>query len=117
MKLIRAFLALLPLAAPALGGGTSHWTHTSEADFKKGKFHNVVATNLGDVKLSRAIKTLLEQDPRVSAVYALAEGADGTIYAGSGPQGIILQLKTDKVSTLATLEDENIFSLLVEKDG
>ena len=109
-----AWLIVLAAAAPALAGGASHWTHTSEAEFKKGKFHNVVATNLGDLKLSRATKTLLEHDARVSSVYALAEGADGTIYAATGPQGILLQLKGDKVSTFATLEDQNVFSLLID---
>jgi hypothetical protein len=39
---------------------TSHWVHTNEADFKKGTFRNVVATNLGDLKLSRAVKTIVE---------------------------------------------------------
>jgi len=112
-----AWLIVLAAAAPTLAGGASHWTHTSEAEFKKGKFHNVVATNLGDLKLSRATKTLLEHDARVSSVYALAEGADGTIYAATGPQGILLQLKGDKVSTFATLEDQNVFSLLIDHDG
>ena len=64
---------------------TSTWTQTNQDDFKKGTLDNVVATNLGDVKLSRAVKTLLEQDPRISSVNALAEGPDGTIYAGTGP--------------------------------
>jgi len=112
-----AWILLSAIAAPVLAGGTSHWTHTSEADFRKGRLQNVVVTNLGDLKLSRAVKTLLEQDPRVSAVYALAEGKDGTIYAGTGPQGIVLQVKADKPTTLATLEDENIFSLLIDRQG
>src|SRR5688500_14294615 len=104
-------------AVPAFGGGTSKWNHTSEADFKKGKFQNVVATNLGDLKLSRAVKTLLEQEPRMSSVYALAEGPDGTIYAGTGPQGVVLAVKGERVSTLLKLDDENVFSLLVDKQG
>src|SRR5438874_13736623 len=93
---------LLILAAwtfPALAVQTSHWTHTNEADFKKGTFHNVVATNFGDLKLSRAVKTILEQDAKVSAVYALAEAADGSIYAGTGPNGVLLRVKDDKVTT------------------
>ena len=49
--------ALLLSASPVLAVQTSHWNHTSEADFKKGGMHNVVATNLGEVKLSRAVKT------------------------------------------------------------
>jgi hypothetical protein len=102
----------------ALAVSTSHWVQTNEADFKPGQFHNVVATNLGELKLSRAVKTLLEQDPKVSSVYSLAEGKDGTIYAGTGPQGVLLQIKDDKVSTVTELGDGvNIFSLLVDHDG
>ncbi len=102
----------------ALAVSTSHWTHTTEADFKKGSFHNVVATNLGDLKLSRAVKTLLDQEPKVSSVYCLAEAPDHTIYAGTGPQGALLQIKDDKVTTVLTLEDDtNILSLLITQDG
>src|SRR3954462_13515450 len=110
-------VVVLSLTPALLAAGASHWTHTSEADFKKGKFENTVATNLGDVKLSRAVKTLLEQDPKVSSVYALAEAPDGTIYAGTGPQGVLLAIKDEKVSTVATLKDENIFAVLIDKEG
>ena len=105
------------MSSSVFAAGPSRWTHSSEADFKKGTFDSVVATNLGDLKLSRAVKVLLEQDPRVSTVYALAEGPDGTIYAGTGPKGIILKVTGEKVGTLATLDDENIFSLLVDRNG
>jgi hypothetical protein len=115
----KALVSVALLAVPALtfGGGTSHWRHSSEGEFRKGKMNNVVATNLGDLKLSRAVKGLLDQDPRVTAVYALAEGADGTVYAGTGPHGIVLQLRGEKLSTVATLEDENVFSVVVDKGG
>ena len=83
----RAVAAAVVVGGTALAVGTSNWSHTTEADFKNGTFDNVVATNLGDLKLSRAVKTLLEQDPQVSAVYAMAEATDGTVYAGTGPQG------------------------------
>ena len=62
------------MAAPALAVSTSYWTQTTEADFKAGTLENVVATNLGELKLSRAVNTLLEQDPRVSTVNRLIEG-------------------------------------------
>jgi hypothetical protein len=97
---------------PARAVGTFHWTHSTEVDFKAGKFQGVVATNLGDLKLSRSVKTLLEQDARVSAVYAMAEASDGTIYAGTGPQGVLLRIRGDEVSEAAKLEDDtSIFSL------
>jgi len=117
MKQLIALL-ILAVAAPAWAVTASHWVHTNEADFKPGTFHNVVATNLGDLKLSRGVKTLLEQDPKIGAVYALAEAPDGTIYAGTGPQGVLLQIKGDKVSTVTELEDGvSIFSLLVDPQG
>jgi WD40 repeat protein len=112
------WLTILALAAPAMAVTTSTWTQANQDEFKKGTLDNVVATNLGDVKLSRAIKTLLEQDPRISSVNALAEGPDGTIYAGTGPEGVLLAIKDGKVSTLATIEGgTNLTALLAEKSG
>src|SRR5437763_4778280 len=107
MKSAKKILPLLfaLLAVPASAVSTSHWVHTNEADFKPGVFHNVVATNLGDLKLSRAVRTLLEEDPKIGAVYALVEAKDGTIYAGTGPQGVGLQVKGGKASTVAELDD------------
>ena len=78
MRRIALFTLVLSIAVPALAVKTSHWTHTTEADFKQGTFKNVVTTNLGDLKLSREVKTLLGQDARVSAVYAMAQASDGT---------------------------------------
>jgi ligand-binding sensor domain-containing protein len=111
-------LPLIVLALPALAVNTSHWVHTNEADFKKGTFRNVVATNLGDLKLSRAVKTIVEQDAKVSAVYCLAEGPDGAVYAGTGPNGVLLRVKDDKVTKVYEPQGmNNIFSLLVDPQG
>src|SRR5580765_5569841 len=112
------FFLILAFASRALAVNTSHWVHTSEADFKKGTFRNVVATNLGDLKLSRAIKKILEQDAKVSAVYCLAEGPDGTVYAGTGPHGVLLRVKDDKVTPIYEPQGMmNIFALLVDSKG
>jgi hypothetical protein len=98
--------------------GTSYWKQTSEADFKNGTLENVVATNLGDLKLSRAIKTLLDQDPQISTVNTMAEAPDGTIYAGTGPNAVLLQIKDEKVSTVTTIPDSaGILSILIDKKG
>jgi hypothetical protein len=111
-------MVLLLSAGPALAVHTSHWTQTTEADFKAGTFHNTVATNLGDVELSRDVQMLLRQNPKVSAVYALAEMPDGTIYAATGPQGVLLQYKDGKTTEAATLGDSaNLLSLLVDRSG
>ncbi|HVT87631.1 MAG TPA: hypothetical protein VHD56_02160 [Tepidisphaeraceae bacterium] len=106
------------LTAPAWAVKTSHWVHSSESDYQRGTFNHVVATNLGDLKLSRQVKTLVEQDARFSAVFAMAQSPDGTIYAGTGPDGILLAIRDDKISTAAELgEHVNLFSLLVDSRG
>jgi hypothetical protein len=118
MRSILLSLLVLSVAVPALAVKTSHWTHTTEADFKQGTFKNVVTTNLGDLKLSREVKTLLGQDARVSAVYALAQAPDGTIYAGTGPEGVLLAIKDDKVTTAADLgQHTNLYSVLIDSKG
>src|SRR5580765_800267 len=115
-RLISSLILLLSL--PALAVNTSHWVHTSEADFKKGTFRNAVATNLGDLKLSRAIKKILEQDATVSAVYCLTEAPDGAVYAGTGPHGVLLRVKDDKVTPIYEPQGiMNIFALLVDSKG
>src|SRR3954447_11949424 len=122
MKRIPSTLAVssvLTLAATvALAVGTSNWSQTNEADWKDGTFDNVVATNLGDLKLSRAVKTLLEQDPRISSVNAMVEAPDGTIYAGTGPHGVVLRIRGETVDTFATIDDAtHLFTLAVDKEG
>jgi hypothetical protein len=108
----------LLLVSPVMAVQTSHWTDSGEADFKKGTMHNVVATNLGDLKLSRAVKTLIEENPLVSAVYAMVEASDGTIYAATGPHGVLLRIKDGKAETVATFEgNSSLFALLLDPDG
>src|SRR3954452_18939102 len=113
--LLLAAVATAPV--PAFAVGTSNWTQTNENDWKDGTFDNVVATNLGDLKLSRAVKTLLEQDPRVSSVNALAQAPDGTIYAGTGPRGVLLQVKGNAVTPVAKVDDPHTFSVTIDAKG
>ena len=111
-------LVLALAATPALAVSTSFWTQTSEADFKAGTLDNVVATNLGEVKLSRALKTLLDEDPRISTVNNLVEAPDGTIYAGTGPNAVLLRIKDQKVTTASQIPDAtDVLSVAIDKSG
>ena len=115
----RLCLILICLFATiACGVTTSTWNQSTQDDYKKGTFDNVVATNLGELKLSRAVKTLLDQDPKISSVNALAQAPDGTIYAGTGPQGVLLKIKDLNVTHAATIDGAtSLTSLIVEPSG
>ncbi|HEX4125607.1 MAG TPA: hypothetical protein VHY37_12830 [Tepidisphaeraceae bacterium] len=126
---------LCVLAVPAFGVTTMYWTQTNPTDFSSGKLDGVVANNFGNLKLSRAVKTLFDENPHVSVVYALAQTTDGTIYAGTGPEGVLLAIKDGKTSTVLDLGgtggmaaadagqgdeqggEKNIFSLCAEPNG
>jgi len=117
-SLLAIILASICFSPRAWAVTTSHWVHSSEADFKDGTFDNTVVTNRGDVKLSREITATDLNDPNVTTVNALAQTPDGTIYAGTGPKGILLAVKDDKVSPSANIEGAvNILSLLVDSNG
>jgi len=109
---------MLAVGLPALAVSTSHWAQQNQADFKGGTLKNVVATNLGELKLSRAVKTLLDEDPRISMVTSMCQAKDGSIFVGTGPQGVIMQVKGDGVTTLTTIADAvSITALVAESDG
>jgi hypothetical protein len=111
-------LGLAWFAARSRAVTTSHWTVSNGAEFKGGAFHNVVTTNLGDLKLSRAVTGVLEQDAHISSVYSLAEASDGTLYAGTGPEARLLAIKGDKVVSTVNIDQAvNILSLLAEPNG
>ncbi|MDP9175955.1 MAG: hypothetical protein M3O30_19125 [Planctomycetota bacterium] len=111
-------LLALGLVQPAMAVSTSHWIAAGESDFKGGKLHNVVVTNLGDIKLSRAIQTIQDQDADVTTVNALAQTPDGTIYAGTGPKAKLLAVKEGRISTAATFGDAvNVLSVIGDDAG
>src|SRR5688572_6666391 len=120
MKKLMSLSVCAAMVATSLGVTTSNWTPTAESDFKSGTFDNVVATNLGDLKLSRHVRTLLQQNPKVSSVNSLVQAPDGTIYAGTGPHGQLLKISGDTVTELATIEGgthQYLFALATDKDG
>ena len=89
----------------AFAASTSQWVQKSETDFAAGELDTVVASNLGQLKLSRALTERLKQDPRVSIVYAVQQATDGSVYLGTGPNGLVLRIKDDKASDVFTAGD------------
>ena len=94
------------------------WVHKGEAGLDGGLMKSLVTSNLGELKLSRAITDLAKEDPRLSIVYALQQGADGSVYVGVGPHAMVLRIK-DKQITEVFKSDEDVLvtSLCLEADG
>lgn len=91
---------LLLSAASALAVTTSQWTQTAEAEFLAGRLNAVVASEQGDVRLSRSLDTLVEDNPLLNITYAIRRLPDGSIAVASGPQPIVLRCRGKEVTTL-----------------
>lgn len=111
-----AFLAL-SLAATALGVTTSDWTHTSEEDFA-GENESIVVSPFGELRLSRASTTLLEQDAALEITYAALGLADGSLIIASGPEGTISRVENNSRRALYAAKGNGIAtSLALGADG
>jgi len=110
-------LAVALAAAAAVAAGTQVFVETNEEDFAAGRSEGVVWTNLGTLRLGRALDTLLAETDGVDYVADLAEAPDGSIYAVTGGAGRVYRLKDGKVALYATLPDKFLFSCAVGPKG
>lgn len=119
---------LLVASSSVLAVKPAKWVHQSEADFLTGVQRSVVVTSQGELRLSRAVRSLYEvpkptADGDVAtppaAVLSLAQAKDGTVYAGTGVSGQILAIKDGKSSVFATLPGDDVLvtALLADAAG
>ena len=88
------------------------WSHTTEAQFAKGKFEATVVDARGDISLARKSEILFtSQDapPVISAIVVRGR----TIYAGAGNEPVIYAVEGKKFKKFATLPGTMITSLIV----
>ncbi|MBM3784469.1 MAG: hypothetical protein FJW30_08920 [Acidobacteria bacterium] len=77
---------LLPAAlGVALAVDTHFWVHSSKEDQDKAKLTRLSVRSDGKISLAPATRELY--DPSVSYLWAIARGADGTLYSGGGNPG------------------------------
>ena len=107
-------LAASPVRLPAR---TDTFLETNQDQFDKGEFDAVVSTNLGALRLGRALDDLLAETPGVDYVARCARAPDGAIYTVTGSSGRIYRVKDGKVALYATLDDPFLFSIVVDKNG
>jgi len=116
---IRMVLAALAVTAVAVGADarTQTFLETNQTQFKGGESDAVVSTNLGVLRLGRALDDLLAETAGVDYVASCAEAPDGAIYAVTGGGGRIYRAKDGKVALYATLDDPYLFCVVVDKNG
>ncbi len=96
----RTFLAtlaaLVAFTTSAFAVQRKTWTQTAADDFQKGDFTQTVATSDGKIQLSRKVRQLLDPGKEILIVTALAEDTRGTVYAATGPKGLIYRREKGK---------------------
>ena len=88
----RAAWLAVAVAVPVLllGAGTEVWRQSSLSEFGEGRASNVSIRSDGALELAPELVEAL--DAPQSAIWDLAFGADGTIYAAAGPDAQIFRL-------------------------
>lgn len=112
LRIANALAVVLLSAAAALAVKPESWTHEQPKDFISAQLKDVAVTSQGEVVLSRKTTMLHDAEKQAGAINALAVAEDGRVFAASGPSGHVYQVQGDKVTTLATLTEGNVFSLL-----
>src|SRR4051794_34084757 len=113
-----ATLALLvALLAPALyPSGTTAWEMTSYADFIRGRFEGVSLSREGRLSLAPKVDTVFTSDQPV--IWSVAQGPDGSLYAGTGHRGRLYWIDRAGAATLVWTSDQpEIFAVAVDSKG
>ena len=100
------------LLADVSASGPSFWTIATAADFLKGRSEGVYVSLEGVVTAGPALNNRLTSAP--GQVWSLAQGTDGTLWAGTGGDGRVLRLRAGQPEQTAfDAAETNIFALAV----
>ena len=112
---IAAALAAV-LAATLLASGTQTWEMNSYSDFVRGHFEGVSLSREGRLSLAPKVDTVFTSDQPV--IWSVAQGPDGSLYAGTGHRGRVYKIDSaGKSSLLWTAEQPEIFAVAVDANG
>ena len=100
------------LAAPVLASGPVFWTVATAAEFLRGTSEGVFVSRDGVLTPGPQITTRLTTTP--AQIWSIAEGADGTIWAGTGGDGRVLRLRPGQAEeTVFDSGESNVFAVAV----
>lgn len=115
LTVLPSLLLWLMLITPVQAIKPSKWVHSTEADFAHGKTTQTVITNLNQIRLATGTTTLVELPDPLTLVNDLAKLGEQILIA-AGPQAMVLSLDGDKLDTLLSLPDHQIFTLAAYGD-
>jgi len=100
------------LILPIRASGPTFWTVATSADFLGGRSDGVFVNSEGIVTPGPTLTNRLTSAP--PQVWALAQGSDGTLWAGTGADGRVLRLRDGQPEEVAyDTEEANVFALAV----
>lgn len=109
-----ALLCTCIISSPAAAGGTRAWRITSYKEFDEGEATGVLLSSLGEATSGFSASRI---DVNESVVYSSATGADGSIYIGTGDQGVVYVHQKGKLRKLAKLDAILVSSLAAGPAG
>ncbi|MFB3777575.1 MAG: hypothetical protein ACE141_08180 [Bryobacteraceae bacterium] len=116
---MRRWLGLLSmwmLAPGAFPAGTVAWELNNYGDFIRGRFTGISLSRDGRLRLAPRTETLFASDQPV--IWSLVQGADGTLYAGTGHRGRVFRIdKAGKSTVLWTSDQPEVFALALDAKG
>ena len=114
ITLALALLCACIMARPAAAGGTRTWRVTDYKDFDDGESTGVLLSSLGQATSGYSATRV---DIGEAIVYCSASGPDGTVYLGTGDQGVVYAYQRGKLRRLAKLDAVLVASLAVGPNG
>src|ERR1700739_2251749 len=109
-------LLLFSLVAPLSASSPAFWEMTSYQDFIKGKLDSLSLSRDGRLTLAPKLDTVFASGQPV--IWSLAQGPDGTLYAGTGHRGHVYKVTASgQSSVLWTADQPEVFAIAVDSHG
>lgn len=112
LRISSALAALMAVSVSIGAAGPTFWTVATAADFLRGTSDGVSISSQGVLTPGPQLMNRLSSSP--GQIWSIAEGADGTIWAGTGGDGRVLRLRPGQAEeTVFDSSEANIFAVAV----
>lgn len=107
---------VVPLVVPIYAATTAVWEMNTYQDFLKGRFEGISLDRDGRLSLAPRLETVFSSGQ--PAIWSIARGPDGSLYAGTGHRGRVYRIKPSGASDLVwTADQPEVFAVAVDPEG